>query len=206
MFKPFLCAALLSLVGFVDTGRAQWIDYDAMLRDRMNLLNGAVDGSVNKVQGIVADNMRDPRIQQAYQAHRLQGRQMTLEQFCYWYAATAGGTNVRGYVENENDINRKETDARKSYHHHVNKLWKDTCDERNDVNDQIAGGRGDILSGGTNYHNPYTGRNEYLPYNVPAGHTQPGYYGDPRTMTPNGTYQYGAPNGWNYDMIPVWER
>ena len=131
---------------------------------------------------------------------------MSLEQFSYWYAATAGGQNVGGYIENERKIAETESAAVKAYHDHVGRVWGDVKRDRDEVNDRIADGRGNLLRGGWNFSNPHTGGVEYLPTNVPAGHVETDYYGGRRTMTHDGSYEYSAPSGWNYPLVPVWGR
>ena len=206
MFKPLTLATLTVVAFLTSTAHAQWIDFDTLIRERLASQNGIVNAAVDNTRGIVDQNMNDPRIQEMYRAHRMQGGMMTLEQFAYWYGATAGGTNVKGYVDNENDIARKEAKAVKNYHEHVGSVWGDVKAHRDEVNDRIAGGRGDLLRGGWNFGNPHTGGVDYLPTNVPAGHVDTDYYGGRRTMNSDGSYEYTAPNGWNYPLVPVWGR
>jgi hypothetical protein len=210
MFKPFTIAAplaaLLAFAGLAQTGHAQWVDYETMIKDAVAKQNEVVRVAVRNGREIVEQNMHDPRIQQMYRAHRMQGGQMTLEQFAYWYAATAGGTNVKGYYDNEADIAHKEAAAAKAYRDHVNTLWGEVKEHRDGVNDRIARGRGDNLSGDRDYYNPTTDRTERLPYTAPAGDVETDYYGGRRTMHTDGSYEYTTPNGWNYPMFPLWSR
>jgi hypothetical protein len=206
MFKSFALAALIALAGLVQTGRTQWVDYDSMIKEAVARQNELVRAAERNGREIVEHNMNDPRIQELYRAHRMQGGQMTLEQFAYWYAATAGGTNVEGYIDNERGIAEKEARAVKEYHEHVGRVWGEVKDHRDGVNDRIAGGRGNLLRGGWNFENPHTGGTEFLPTNVSTGHTETDYYGGRRTMTPGGSYEYTAPYGWTFPMFPVWGR
>jgi len=206
MFKSFTLAALLTVFGLVETGRAQWVDYGRMIEDAVARQSEVVNEAVYNTRWIVARNMNDPHIRQMYQAHLAEGGQMRLEQFAYWYAATAGGQNVGGYIASERKIAETESAAVKAYHEHVGRVWGDVKRDRDEVNDRIAGGRGDLLRGGWNFGNPHTGGVEYLPTNVPVGHVETDYYGGRRTMTPDGSYEYSAPSGWNFPMVPVWGR
>jgi hypothetical protein len=206
MFKPFTLAALIAVAGLVETGRAQWIDFDTMIKDAVARQNAIIGAAEHNTRAIVERNMNDPNVQEMYRTHRMQGGMMSLEQFAYWYAATAGGTNVKGYFENERDIAAKEAAAEKAYHDHITNLWGDVKRHKDEVNGNVAEGRGNLLGGGWSFSNPHTGGVEYLPTNVPAGHVETDYYGGRRMMHTDGSYEYTTPTGWNFPMFPVWGR
>ncbi len=206
MFKTTLLTTFATIAAITANCQAQWVDYDSMLNESINAQNQIVQQAEAQGNHAVEQNMNNPQIQQMYRAYQAQGGPMDFRQYCYAYACTAGFQNVQGWVDSENSIAQNEGAANARYREHVNNLWAQTHEEQGIVNDHIAMGRGELLSGNTNYTNPYDGSQTNLPYTAPVGQTYTDYYGNTYTMGNNGNYTYGSNNGYNYEMTPAWGR
>lgn len=143
------------------------------------------------LNSIVHQNMNNPQVQQAYHQHRMQGGQMSLEQFAYGWAATAGYSQagMAAYQHNE----QRNQAAEQAAWQGVQQAEQQRAAAQSDMashyshNQQVAGQN---LMGQATYATP--AGPQQLPYNL-----QPGYY-----QTPQGNYFVDAHR--NYYFVDAW--
>lgn len=154
---PFLCAAWTTDVSAQDYG--QMLQYhlqqDANLTAQMQQMQS----------NIVNQNMNNPQVRQMYQQHLAQGGQMSLEQFAYAYAATAGFTpqGLQTFQANERNIQARDQAALQAYRQ--NQMQNaEVYRQMHERNAAIAHHRGNLLSGTTDFYDPRTGQQYNLPH------------------------------------------
>lgn len=138
--------------------------------------------------------LRNPEVRAAYQQHLAQGGQSSYEQFAYWYAMTAGGTNVRAAVEAQRSQFEGWQGANetvKEGHASDNEGWHGRQGQMDDTMQRYSEG---AINGNWYYQNPNTGENYTLPYT-----SGPGYYTSSNNTfykDANGQYYMYSGNGW----------
>lgn len=143
------------------------------------------------LNNIVQQNMNNPQVQQAYHQHRMQGGQLSPEQFAYEWAATAGFSppGVAAYRQSEQSNQSKEQAA-----------WQGVQEA-----EQQRGAAQSEMAAHYNYNQQVAGQNlrsqatyatpvgpQVLPYNL-----APGDY-----HTPQGKYFVDAQR--NYWFVDAW--
>lgn len=166
----------------------------------LNAMNNAFNAQMNgamqqQYQNQYAQLMQNPRFQQMYQQHRMQGGQMSVQQFAYNYMATGGFTNegMRNYQNSRNQIERQQMEGMQGL--------RNAEAARAQAQQQYANGyyrnqqeAGRQLQG----NSTYTGANGQQ-YVLP--HTQPGVVqrdqnGNAFVMDNSGRYYQYTPYGW----------
>jgi hypothetical protein len=138
--------------------------------------------------------LRNPEVRAAYQQHLAQGGQSSYEQFAYWYAMTAGGTNVQAAVvaqRRQIEGLREANETVKGGHISYNDSWHKRQGQIDDTMRRYGEG---AINGNWYYQNPNTGENYTLPYT-----SVPGYYTSGNNTfykDVNGQYYMYSGNGW----------
>lgn len=140
---------------------------------------------------IVQQNMNNPQVQQAYHQHRMQGGQLSLEQYAYQWAATGGFTppGMAAYQQSEQANQAKEQAAWQGLQQaeHQRGAAQSEMAAHYSHNHQVAGQN--LMSQAT-YATP--AGPQVLPYNL-----APGYY-----QAPHGNYFVDAQR--NYFFVDAW--
>lgn len=182
-------------VGWCRTADAQ--DYGAMLQQQLQQSEMMAQQMRQMERGIVQQNMQNPEVQARYQQYRAAGGTMSLDQFAYQYAATAGFTpdGVARWNQSERGIQQQDQRALQDYR--ANQAQNaEALQQMHQRNADIARQRGNLLNGTTDYVDPSTGARHNLPHTIQpnSGYYDPGtdqrYYNDPQ-----GNYYRGTPGG-----------
>ncbi|MBN8943993.1 MAG: hypothetical protein J0H01_31075 [Rhizobiales bacterium] len=171
-------------------------DYQGMLNQSMRQQQELNARMQQNTQGIIAQVMQDPQFQALYQQHRMQGGQMTPQQFAYQYAATGRFSREGTARYRENEARNQAAEQQRlqglreaeAARGQAQRGYQDSY-QRN--NAEV----GNLLRGNSTYIGP-NGQSYVLP------HTQPGQIQrDPNTgnafvMDNRGQYYMYTPNGW----------
>ncbi len=187
--------ALAAAVLLASSAEAQ--DYSAMIQQQLQQGELMSQQMRQMESGIVRSNMQNPEVQARYQQYRASGGMMSLEQFAYQYAATAGFTpdGVARWNQSERGIQQRDQQSLQDYR--ANQARNAEMLQQNfQRNSEIARQRGNLLNGTTDYVDPSTGSRYNLPHTVqpntgfydPA--TSQGYYNDAQ-----GNYYRGNSDG-----------
>lgn len=187
--------ALAATVLLASSAEAQ--DYSAMIQQQLQQGELMSQQMRQMESGIVRSNMQNPEVQARYQQYRASGGMMSLEQFAYQYAATAGFTpdGVARWNQSERGIQQRDQQSLQDYR--ANQARNAEMLQQNfQRNSEIARQRGNLLNGTTDYVDPSTGSRYNLPHTVqpntgfydPA--TSQGYYNDAQ-----GNYYRGNSDG-----------
>ena len=173
--KVILLSSFLTL-GLGSFAFAQWQDMVAanMAFDQQmfGAVNTAMAQNQAQMQNLYMTAYNDPQVQAAYQNS---GMQTSYDQFVYWYIMTAGGTNVQGAVQAQQDQfngwQQANATLQSGYNSYNQGYWNNQA-TLDGVYDNISMG-----NRGNGYYQDQTGITYELPY---------------ASMTPDSTYQYGG--------------
>lgn len=180
MFKKF---AQIIALATLTSAAASAQDYSAWYANQVQNQNAYFNQLTNSV---VQQNMQNPYVQRAYQAHLAQGGGYSFEQFCYLYGAT-GGFSQAGIAQYNNvtrDNVAREQRAWSGYQNAQN-AYADARRAYSNGYSNIQNERGNNLQGNSTYWTQ-NGNPVVLPHTWQPGyhnHQGQGYYVNP-------SYQY----------------
>jgi hypothetical protein len=164
----------LSLSSF---GLAQWQDMAAANlafdQQMFDVIDSAMAQNQAQMQQLYMNAYNDPQVQAAYQQS---GMQMSYNDYVSWYIMTAGGTNVQGALQAQQDrFNglQQANDIVQQGNANYNRGYLDNQATLDDVYNNISVGN----RGNGYYQDPTTGATYDLPY---------------ASMTPGSFYEYGG--------------
>lgn len=170
-------------------------DYGAMIRQQQQLMQQQQRQMQSQEQQVIAQVMNNPRFAPMYQQHRMQGGQMSPQQFAYSLAATRWGSR-EGIAQFRQNEQRNQAEERGA----VGRLRAAEAErgqaQTNYMNNQHRNNQefGRTLQGNSTY-TAQNGQNYVLP------HTQPGVIsrdqnGNAFVMDNRGQYYMQTPYGW----------
>lgn len=137
-----------------------------------------------------------PRLRQQYQQMLASGnRSITFEQLAYWDLMTAGGTNVQGAMQHQQNQFRGMQEAHATVmagHDSRNSGWQANSERQSAA---VANYTNQAIRGVSPYVDPASGRATMLPHTLPAGQVyQTG--GNTYAQDAQGTYYRLQNNAW----------
>ncbi len=141
--------------------------------------------------------MQYPEVQAMYQQHLAQGGQLSLDQFAYQWAMTAGFTPQgiqnyqRGQAERDAQLRRGWAGVQQAEQNTANAMR-----EWNAGHARNSQEFGNVLSGNSTWTNPTDGSQAVLPYLGPRGHVTDPASGANYYRMPNGQYYMQGPGGY----------
>lgn len=173
-----LTFAVVLLLPLFGSARAQW-GMDAWTQQLMSFdqqfdaqLGSMMAANQAQMRQLLQGAAGDPQVQAAYQQY-LQSGQMPVpyEQFVYYWVMTAGGANVQGGLQAQqnafNGMQQANATVQSGFDSYNQGYWQNqaTMDQTMDNYSTYA------IQGNGYYSNPYTGEVYTLPYT-----SGPGYY------------------------------
>jgi hypothetical protein len=193
--------ALLLICSVLSAASAQ--DFNAIYQEHLRQ-GQELDRRIQSAQeGIVNQNMQNPRVQAMYQQHLAQGGRMSFQEFAYMYGATAGFTpdGIQRWQRSETNIQQNEAQAMQRYREHQNQLQQQTFQQMQEQNQRWARQRGNIMNGTSDYRNPNDGTVHNLPNTVQPGTAVYDRGNDQLYWNgPQGQYQQQTSDGYWQDL------
>lgn len=155
-------------------------------------------------QGVIQQNVADPRVQAGYNAWIANGGGGTIEEFAYGWAAT-GGYSAQGlanYGATSAQINVQQQQAITNYFNSQGTYAEAYGEYTGGFQGNITEAGNGLMGNGT-FYNPNTGTNEVLPYTWQP-RTVNTYNGSNYYVDGLGTYWQMDPSGYFYGLSPTY--
>lgn len=197
-----IAAAALALAAFAGAAHAQWQGIAAQNAAFDNQFNAALGQMQQQNQMAMMRiwqqhlQVNGPRLQREYAQLRASGQAVgTFEQYAYWSLMTAGGTNIQGAMQAQQDQFRGWQRANATVqqgHASYNAGWADNSRRQSAA---VANWTNQAIRGEAPYRDPATGRTTMLPH-----YLQPGQAiqvnGQTYAQDPSGQYYRYEQGSW----------
>lgn len=188
-------AAPLVLFGFALSSQAQDLStlvygnmmFDQQFDQQLGSLMAANQAQVQQLWQVAA---ADPQVQAAYQQYMQSGQMpVSYDQFVYYWVMTAGGTNVQGGLQAQQNAFDGMQQANATVQGGFDSYNQGYYQNQATMDQTMQSYSDGAIRGNGYYSDPYTGETYTLPYS-----SGPGYYQDGQ----NQFYQDGMGQYWHY--------